>query len=177
MELDNNLDNSERFLKNVQYYRNVILNKDDKEFLTISTKILEDILDELLLNKILTYSKNVEIPNISFDSKIELTYKARIFHTALRDSLKLLSFISTHFYSSNCNFNDDQVLKEVLLLCEINNNQMFNLLLELISKDYRIDKEYLKLEDLIVDIGVDNLLKFIISIIYASLLEILVESK
>ena len=177
MILTKDMDNNERFVKNVNFYKKSIASKSYKEAIVISIKILEDILDELLKIKVANFSTSAKIPNISFDSKIDLCYKTLVFKNGLRESLKALDNLCKLVTLYNKDYNSEETILLVLKLCKLNDNEMFNLILKIVSSDSRVDKEYKNLEELLKDMGVEFMIKFICSVICASLLEVLVELK
>lgn len=177
MILDKSLDSNIRFAKNVKYFNSLIAKKSDKESLIKSKKILEDVLGQLLKIKISEYSQTIAIPDLDFESKINLCYKVEIFKNGLRDSLNTFNRLVKYFVNGSLTYEHDEVLIEVVELCNLNDNEIFNLLLKLISKDEKINQNFTKLEELAAIIGVSGLTRFISSIICASLIEVLVEIK
>lgn len=180
MILDKNLDNNERFIQNFRYYNTCVEGKNNRELIIISISILDEILDEILKEKMGSNSSNKsQIPKVSYLTKVDLCYKMRFIESSLRRTLILFGDLVDNFTAKDSlnSFNELSVQTNILELCRLNDNQMFKFILEFISKDKRIEKEYKKVEDLLEDIGWSNLLKFICSIIQASLIEALIKIK
>lgn len=180
MILDKNLNSNERFVQNFQYYNSTTMGKNNRELIVVSVSILENILDEIIKEKIgLKENSKIEIPKVSYLTKVDLCYKMKFIESSLRRTLKVFGNLVENFTAKESlnSFNELSVQTNILELCRLNDNQMFKFILEFISKDKRIEKEYKKVEDLLEDIGWSNLLKFICSIIQASLIEALIKIK
>ena len=154
MNLDKSLDNNERFVINARNYNRLVEGKTNRELIIISVSILENILDEILKEKLVkTGNSKIQIPKISYITKVDLCYKMKFFQSSLHKTLQLYGVLVDDFTRKDSlnSFNELTVQTNILKLCKLNNNYMFNLILEIISKDERVNKEYKKIDDLIID--------------------------
>ena len=180
MVLDKSLDNNERFVQNFRYYNSSVKGKENRELIIVSVSILDNILDEILKEKMsINENSIIQIPRVSYLTKVDLCYKMRFIESSLQKTLHLYGQLVDNFTKKDSlnSFNELSVQTNILELCKLNDNEMFRLILKLISKDERVEKEYYKIEELIVDIGWSNVVKFICSIIQASLIEALIKIK
>lgn len=180
MNLDKSLDTNERFVQNFRYYNACVNGKTNSELIIISVSILDNILDEILKEKLIKNNiSSIQIPKVSYMTKIDLCYKMKFIESSLHRTLQLYGKLVENFTAKDSlnSFNELSVQTNILELCRINDNEMFNLILKFISEDDRVNKEYKQIDELIVDIGWAGVVKFICSIIQASLIEALVKIK
>lgn len=179
MILDKNLDINTRFSQNIRIYTQKVNNKSDKDTIIISVTIIEEILDELLKYRLAQVSQSAQLPNMSYQSKVDLCFKMELIKSGLRRTLHLFGDLVENFTSDedNNSYGNLKVQTNILELCKINENDIFNLILNLVNSAPTIEENYEKVDDLIEDIGWSGTVKFICSIISASLVEALVELK
>jgi hypothetical protein len=179
MILDKNIDINARFSQNIRIYNQKINNKNDKDAMVISISILEDILDQLLQIKLFQVSQTAQLPEMTYSSKVDLCYKMELIKSALRRTLQILGELNDSFAKTTDEdyFGNLEVQTNIIELCKINENDIFNLILNLINSDPLVEENYQKAEDLVEHLGWSGALKFICSIISASLVEALVELK
>jgi len=180
MNLDKSLEINIRFADNIKIYNQNIKNKNDRETIVISVSILEDLLDKILKIKLAQSGDTILIvPKISYLSKVDLCYKMNMIGSSLQRTLQVYGSLVDNFTSLGNinNFGNLSIQTNILELCRLNNNDIFNLILEIISSDDKIYKKYSKIDDLIVDIGWSGVVKFISSIIQASLIEAYLDLK
>ncbi len=177
MIFDKSLDANRRFAQNMKIYTNKIANKNDREVMIISVAILEDTLDKLLKVKLAQVSKKAELPQMSYSSKVDLCYKMELIKSALRRTLQIFGNLVESFTKEEANnsYGNLEVQTNILELCKINDNDIFNLILKLINSDPSVEEKYEKVDDLVEYIGWSGTVKFICSIINASLIEALIE--
>jgi hypothetical protein len=179
MIFDKSLDVNNRFAQNMKIYTQKIANKSDREVMVISVHILEDTLDKLLEVKLAQVSTKAQLPTMSYSSKVNLCYKMELIKSALQRTLQIFGNLVENFIKDeeNSDYGNLEVQTNILELCKINNNDIFNLILSLINSDPNIEERYEKVDDLVEYIGWSGTVKFICSIINASLIEALIELK
>ncbi|WP_428026645.1 hypothetical protein [Arcobacter sp.] len=179
MILDKNLDINERFSQNIKIYTKKVNNKSDRDTIVLSVSIIEDTLNQLLKHKLAKVSQTAKLPEMSYSSKVDLCFKMELIKSGLRRTLHVFGNLVENFTSSEDNhgFGDLKVQTNILELCKINDNDIFNLILDLINSAPTMNSNYQKVDDLIEDIGWSGTVKFICSIINASLIEALIELK
>ena len=179
MNLDKKLDINERFSQNIRIYTKKVNNKSDRDTIVISVSIIEDTLNQLLKHKLAQVSQTAELPNMSYSSKVDLCFKMELIKSGLRRTLHVFGNLVENFTSNEDNhgYGDLKVQTNILELCKINDNDIFNLILDLINSAPTMESNYQKVDDLIEDIGWSGTVKFICSIINASLIEALIELK
>ena len=180
MILDKNLDSNIRFSKNMAYYNSEVRNLDNKELIIKSFDILDSILDQILEVKLKKSAVlGSSIPKVPYLSKIDLCYQMKFIQSNLRETLRVFQDLVNNFSSKDSlnSFAELSVQTNILKLCKKNDNELFTLILNLISSDMKIKNNYTKVDDLINDIGWSGVFKFVCSIIQASLIEALVKIK
>ncbi|RXJ82757.1 hypothetical protein [Arcobacter sp. F2176] len=177
MIYDKGLDVNRRFTQNMKIYTKKIANKNDREVMIVSVAILEDTLDKLLKVKLAQVSAKAELPQMSYSSKVDLCYKMELIKSALRRTLQIFGNLVENFTKEEENnaYGNLEVQTNILELCKINDNDIFNLILKLINSDPSVEEKYEKVDDLVEYIGWSGTVKFICSIINASLIEALIE--
>lgn len=177
MIYDKSLDVNRRFAQNMKIYTQKIVNKSDREVIVISVAILEDTLDKLLEVKLAQVSTKAQLPTMSYSSKVDLCYKMELIKSALRRTLQIFGNLVENFTKDeeNNSYGNLEVQTNILELCKINDNDIFNLILNLINSDSNVEEKYEKVDDLVEYIGWSGTVKFICSIINASLIEALME--
>ncbi|WP_419764847.1 MAG: hypothetical protein ACNI28_00380 [Arcobacter sp.] len=176
MILDKELDNNIRFSQNMVIYNQKVNNKSDKDTIVISVSIIEEILDQLLEYRLSQVSQKAQLPDMSYQSKVDLCYKMELIKGDLRRILQVFGDLVENFSKEDNNgYGSLEVQTNILELCKINENDIFNFILSLINSAPSIEANYEKVDDLIEDIGWSGTVKFICSIISASLVEALIE--
>jgi len=177
MNYDNNLDINQRFSQNIKSYNQRIKNKNDKAMMIITLSILEDILERLLKFKLSQVSQKAQLPEMTYSSKVDLCYKMELIKSGLRRTLQIFDELSESFIKSTDEdyYGNLAIQTNIIELCKINENDIFNLILALVNSAENMETKYEKIEDLVSDVGWSGALRFICAIISASLAEALVD--